>query len=234
MNIPRRILVFALYKQRDPWGPWGKGSCDIVEGVEKVCFVECRPKDDTWPEQTNTYVIDHHGDASGRSPAIMQVLEAIQVRVSDATLRWCELIGANDAGHIPAMLALGASNEEVMRVRKADWNSQGITPEEIQEADRALGELETEGRLTIARMSHSRTAPLADPLFGKVDQLLILSENGETNFYGDGELCSTLEEKFNGWSGGAGLGHKGQNAFWGSGDAEQASVLEFVREVLTK
>lgn len=154
---------------------------------------------------------------------------------SAATARWIELVAANDARYIPGMLALGATQDEIDRVRTFDRLAQGVTPAQDAEGLQAIGEKEVAGRLTVVRMSHSKTATVADRLFGQYDQLVIFSGDGEVNFFGDGALCATLKEKFGGWNGGSGLGKAGENAYWGSGIGTDRhdEVLAFIREKLS-
>lgn len=72
---------------------------------------------------------------------------------------------------------------------------QGITPEQEAEAERALGCREVINGVTVVRMSHSKTATVADRLFDpeKEQRLLILSGDGESNFFGKKELCLLLQ-----------------------------------------
>ncbi len=200
-------------------------------GIECVIFVECSPTKE-WPEQTEVVVVDHHGDQSHRPPAVQQVLALIKMPTSEQTRRWIELVGANDAGYVPAMRALGASDAEVERIRALDRAAQGVTPAHETEALRAIGAKEVDGRLTVVRMDHSKTSAVADRLYGAVDQLLILSKDGEVNFYGDGALCASLKEHLGGWSGGAGLGKAGQPAYWGASGIDGEVVLAAVKKGL--
>ncbi len=172
-------------------------------------------------------IVDHHGARASEKSSILQVLDLI----SQEPNRWQELIGANDAGYIPAMVAIGATEEEIANVRLADRTAQGITPEQEREAERAIAAREGSGRLTVIRMAHSKCATVTDRLFGKYDQLLILSSDGEVNFFGDGALCAELKEKFQGWNGGSGLGKKGGSAYWG-GYPNHAEIESFVLEAL--
>jgi hypothetical protein len=174
-------------------------------------------------ERGNAYDV---ADAETRAAQIETV-----ITFSAATARWMELVAANDARYIPGMLALGATQEEIDRVRAFDRAAQGITPAQEAEGLRAIGEKEVSGRLTVVRMAHSKTACAADRLFGEYDQLLILSGDGEVNFFGDGALCAALKEKFEGWNGGSGLGKAGETAYWG-GYPNQEEVLAFISQRL--
>ena len=132
-----------------------------------------------------------------------------------------------------------------------------VTPEEAaakieeqkKEAERAISKKEEICGVTIVRMAHSKTATVADRLFEKDKQqnLLILSDDGEANYFGDGKLCKMLQgnvigeqpapwdanqtipvyDNFGGWNGGAGLGDENGNAFWG-GYPDHEKVLNYI------
>ena len=225
-----------------------------IEGDPEVIFVECHPKDD-WPTHAKPKVIDHHGERSGEPASILQVLDLLMPieymgsnvqydarskthfhrhlarQISPVTLRWVEIVAANDCGYIPAMMALGATDDEIKRVRAFDRSAQGITSTQEVAAEIAVRRALTDGRLTVVKLPHNKTATVTDRLYGQYDQLLILSEDGEVNFFGDGELCAKLKDKFGGWNGGSGLGKKGDNAFWG-GSPVHDEVEQFICEQL--
>lgn len=93
------------------------------------------------------------------------------------------------------MMEMGAAPEEIARVRRRDRMCQGITEEQEKEAERAISKKEEICGVTIVRMAHSKTATVADRLFEKDKQqnLLILSDDGEANYFGDGKLCKMLQ-----------------------------------------
>jgi hypothetical protein len=177
------------------------------------------------PEGTIT--VDHHGDRSEEPASILQVLKLLGLKPS----RLQQLIAANDSGFIPAMKNLGASAEEVSTVRSMDRAAQGITSEQEAIAEEAIAHAEIANNLTVVRMAHSKCATITDRLFGQYKNLLILSEDGEVNFYGDGAFCAELKEIFQGWNGGSGLGKEGGNAFWG-GYPNHDEALSFIRKKL--
>lgn len=175
-------------------------------------------------------LVDHHGERAGEPASIMQVLSLLNIEPT----RWDLLIAANDSGFIPAMEAMGATAEEIVRIRAADRLAQGITAEQEAEAEAAISKKEVSGKLTTIRLAHSKCATVTDRLHKSAggsgyDQLLIISADGEVNFYGDGTLCATLKENFNGWNGGSGLGVEGGNAYWG-GYPNQSELEKFIRE----
>lgn len=184
----------------------------------------------------NAIIVDHHNENAGRPASLLQVLDLIGLEPT----RRQQLIAANDCGHIPAMLALGATPDEVAEVRYADRAAQGITPEQEVEAERAIAAAEVVNGVTIIKMAHSKTATVTDRLFDpeKEQRLLILSGDGESNFFGNGELCKLLQGEdtgrkteqgytvyshFGGWIG----GNLPQTGFWG-GYADQKEILDYV------
>lgn len=174
------------------------------------------------PEQT--IVVDHHDDWSNMPASIYQVAKIVGRDLN----HWQKLVAENDRGYIPAMIENGyAKPEEVLAIRLADRNAQGVTPEQEIEAEQAVASAEVVGKLTIVKMAHSKSATVTDRLFGKTDQLIILSGDGEVNFFGNGAICSALKEKFEGWGGGSGFGKDDGIGYWG-GYPNHDEVLNFV------
>lgn len=173
--------------------------------------------------------VDHHNERSNEPASLLQVLSILGLEPTRQQL----LIAANDSGYIPAMEAMGASIEEVRTVRALDRAAQGITPDMEAEAERAIAAAVVKFGVTIVHMAHSKSATVTDRLYNpSVSQnILILSEDGEINYFGNGALCSQLHSAFQGWCGGSGLGKEGGNAFWG-GYANQAVVEEYIVDTM--
>jgi len=180
--------------------------------------------------------VDHHGERAGadQTTSLHQVFELLGLPANRWT-RWHELVAANDRGHISAMSAMGANQEEIRRVRAADRAAQGVTPDQERAAEAAARSARTlaDGRLTVIDLPHNRTSPAGDlmePALGGpgYKNLLILCPN-ETNFFGSGALVYALNEQFpGGWYGGA-LPVYG---FWGRhGRSEEAEAV--LRDRLT-
>jgi len=85
-------------------------------------------------------------------------------------------------------------------IRKKDRAIQGINEEQEKQAEDAVKNVEISDNLSIVHLPHSKCATVTDRLFGQYSNLLILSGDGEANFYGDGKLCADLKEKFEGWN----------------------------------
>ena len=147
-------------------------------------------------------------------------------------------------------MKIGATTEEIARVRYRDRMSQDITKEQEEEAVRALKEsTEVIDGVTIVRMAHSRSATITDRLFDpdKKQNILILLEDGEVNYFGNGRLCQLLQgsvigeqpapwdksktipiyDNFGGWTGGDGLGDENGTAYWG-GNPNHDEVVKFI------
>lgn len=186
--------------------------------------------------------IDHHkyGDDDRRNPksSIEQVADILGVELSLDE----KFISENDKGYIPAMEKLGKElgigeedlQEIIANIRMRDRAMQGITPEQeaqSEEAIQKLGDLSEKRDYIQLDLPHSKTATIQDRLYGKMDNLLITSGDGETNFYGITDIINMLNEKFpGGWSGGQ--LDKGYG-FWG-GYVDQETVKKEVQNMIDK
>lgn len=251
MDVIKKLLEEEGVSYSDANLGWGNAKVSSYkEEIEKVVsegktpvFVELA-HDMNMP--FNFIDIDHHNENANRPASVLQVADMLGI---DRT-RDMELVGANDSGYIPAMIKMGASKEEIARVRRRDRMMQGITEEQEKEAVRALKEdLEVVNGVYIVKMKHSKTATIADRLFdeNKPQNLLVFSDDGEINYYGDGKLCQMLQgnkvgqkpapwdsslmideyDNFGGWAGGSGLGKAKGSAYWG-GYADFDKVKEFI------
>jgi hypothetical protein len=175
-------------------------------------------------------VVDHHGSRAGATAptSLHQVFDLLQLPRSRWT-RWLELVAANDRGHIREMRRIGATEEEIARVRAADRSAQGITEDDELAGEQSLRDarLIADGRLLVVRLPHEHTTVVADRLEMDRDppeNLLVISPN-EVNFYGPGAVVEMLTSRYHGgWSGGA-LPERG---FWGHRPAPR-DIVEFLQ-----
>lgn len=244
MNEIRQVLIQNGIETQDKNLGWGAKASAYAEEIaaaalsgKTVVTVELE-RDIELPE--GSIEVDHHGDRSSEPASILQVLSLLGLEPTRMQL----LLAANDSGFIPAMLAQGATQEEVAAVRLLDRQAQGITPEQEAEAERAISVAETINGVTVVRMAHSKCATVTDRLFdpNKPQCLLILSGDGESNFYGERALCEELKgektgtapapwdpnqtietfSNFGGWTGGG-----EETGFWG-GYGNQDDILAYV------
>lgn len=186
--------------------------------------------------------VDHHtygeDDRSNPKSSIEQVAEILGVELTLDE----QFVSANDKGYIPAMEKLGAElgisaedlQEIISNIRMRDREMQGVTPEQeaqAQEAVEKLGEIAEKREYIQLDLPHSKTSTVTDRLYGKYDNLLVTSGDGETNFYGTTEIIQMLNERFpGGWSGGQ---LDQGSGFWG-GYADQSAIKTAVQAALQK
>ena len=226
------------------WGAsWDKLEQEIKESIEiakeegkQVYGVELQG------DSNGAINVDHHtygeDDRSNPKSSIEQVAEILGVELTLDE----QFVSANDKGYIPAMEKLGAElginaediKEIIANIRMRDRKMQGVTleqEEQAQEAVEKLGKIEGKREYIQLDLPHSKTSTVTDRLYGKYDNLLITSEDGETNFYGTTEIIKMLNEKFpGGWSGGQ---LDQGSGFWG-GYADQNGIKAAVESALQK
>lgn len=232
---------------------WGANIQDYSEQISKILEAGNTPVavELAGAETIDGLVdIDHHNEKSNRPASLIQVMDRLGIKPSF----FDELIAANDSGFIPAMekkikkyrsqieskagkdVFNELKNKWIAVIRKIDRKEQGITPEQEKQAEEAITNREDfhGGSLSIVRLPHSKCATVTDRLYGTYENLFIPSEDGESNFYGNGKLCQELKDKYEGsWSGGSGLGSHQENAFWG-GYPDQEEVENYIKEKVQK
>jgi hypothetical protein len=228
MEVIKHLLGMVGEKWVQPKREWGdhvyttaEVGLDInnIAKLEDVFFVECKHSSQSWWERELT-VIDHHGDRSGEPASVFQVLDILEksgLRISWQTRRWIELVAANDCGGYPGLEAIGATSEEIKRVRIFTKKAQGITAKDEAEAKRALSCAKSCGNALYISMMHKKFSPVIDLLYeAGQDENVLISGGKQLNFFGDGAVCAKLMEEFGGWVGGAGLNVSGdKRAYWG-------------------
>jgi len=180
-----------------------------------------------------TIVVDHHGARSAEKASLLQVLDLIGVEPNREQL----LVAADDAGFIPGMLALEATPEEVFSIRARTRECQGITAEQEAEAERAITFAERPGKaLVVVRMAHSKCATVTDRLFSSWpegrENLLVVSVDGEVNYFGRGDICLALKATFEGWGGGSGFGKAEGQGYWGGNPSQPEAIATFILDRL--
>lgn len=197
--------------------------------------------------------IDHHNERSNEKSSIEQVADVLKIELSIEE----QFIAANDKGSIQAMEELARElgipekdyKEIIVNVRNRDRQMQGITIEQelqAKEAVKKLGKLSGDvDYVLVDELPHSKTATIMDRLweygiYGKHGNVLIISKDGETNFYGSTEIIEMLDREFkvvdpetgrsNCWKGG--LLEQGYG-FWG-GYADQEAIKEAVQQEIDR
>ena len=92
-----------------------------------------------------------------------------------------------------------------------------------------INELTEKRKYISINLPHSKTSTVTDRLYGKYENLLVISADGETNFFGSTEIIEILNEQFpGGWSGGQ---LDQGSGFWG-GYADQEAIKKAVDNML--
>lgn len=210
------------------WGAkasaYGEEIREALDAGKTPVLVEL--EDDLGLDPEAVVIADHHGERAGSDkPTSLHQIFALLGLPAERWTRWFELVAANDRGHIAELVKIGATLEEIAKVRAADRAAQGITEEDELAGARALASAEilAGGKLTVVRLPHNRAAVVTDRLAPALRaagyaNLLVVSLD-EVNFYGAGNIISALNDRFpDGWYGGA-LPERG---FWGrTGPSEE-------------
>lgn len=215
-----------VHDDRLAWG-WGAAASHYAAEIEEALRNGRRPVLvelilDVALDDSAIVVIDHHGSRAGQDvPTSLEQVFALLNHPPEEWTRWRTLVAANDRGYIDEMLAIGATPDEIVRVRAADRAAQGVTAEQEAAAATAVAQREQPcDALTIVRLSHTRTSPVTDRLHqalgGPGYQNLLVVCPGENHFFGDGAHVKALSERRHDFVGGA-LPARG---FWGMGSVE--------------
>lgn len=164
-------------------------------------------------------------------PGSLSPLQKVAETVGLQLTEYQNSVVANTTTWIPGLKDLELAQGVIDAIRLSDRASQGINPDQEAQAVRAWETRTETEELTTLQLAHSKCATVTDRYFSHYKNLLILSDDGEVNFYGDGALCTLLQKKFEGWSGGAGLGQKGGSAFWG-GYPNHTEIENFIKDYL--
>ncbi|MFH1118203.1 MAG: hypothetical protein V1775_00160 [Bacteroidota bacterium] len=132
--------------------------------------------------------IDHHNENRNRLSSIEQIAEMLNLELD----RHQKLVAANDRGYIPAMEAMGATKEEIQKIRKDDKKAQGITKQDELLAEKSIrNHLTIEGDVTIVKSLTSHFSTITDRLF-PYNKLLIYTDD-ELTYYGEGVVRLSRE-----------------------------------------
>lgn len=237
-----RALLYetALGYVHDKGLRWGAKASDYREEIMKALAQEMTPvlvelEDDLGLGPTCLIIVDHHGSKAGadKPTSLHQIFDLLELPPERWT-RWHDLVAANDRGYIFELIRIGATQEEIIRVRAADRAAQGITPEDELASEKAVSQAEAVagGKLTIVRLPHNRTAVVTDrldpALGGNGFQNLLVHSPEEVNFYGDGKTVAALVTQFpGGWYGGA-LPERGFWGWMGTGHEVESFLIQYL------
>ena len=156
---------------------------DVLEQNPDASFIGIELRDPGHLSTKFNYtLIDHHNELSDRPAAILQVAAMLGVEPNRRLL----LVAANDSGYIPAMQAIGATEEEMAAIRKEDRAAQGVSDEDELLAQLSIANhLSKHGNLLVVHALTSCFSPICDRLF-PYRHLLVYTDS-EWVFYGSGK-----------------------------------------------
>jgi hypothetical protein len=136
------------------------------------------------PNQFGAKNIDHHRYPGDDRSSALSSLEQVAAWLGVTLNRWQHLVAVNDRGYIPGMLAAGATEEEVARIRVLDRAAQGVSARDEQDAeDDICDRSEWRGDRVLVRCARRPTSAHSDRLFGRAREIL-LAGDGEWNYSG--------------------------------------------------
>jgi hypothetical protein len=160
------------------WGAKLLDYADFLEFPGKIYGVELSEPED-FKKPSNYTRIDHHNEYSDLDSSLEQVADILGVKLN----RHQKMIAANDKGYIPAMKALGASDEEIGNIRKLDRKAQGVSDHDEKLAEESIAKNLTRSKdVVIVKSLTSRFSAITDRLF-PYESLLIYNETTLT-YYG--------------------------------------------------
>ena len=181
------------------------------------------------------WVVDHHDDRAGADqPTSLEQVFRILDLPPERWTRWHALVAANDRGHVRALQALGATRDEIVRVRRADRAAQGITDEQEAAGEEAVRHRRVLGGgfLTVVDLPHNKTAAVCDrmepALGGPGYRNLLVRCPGEVDFYGEGRWVEWLDAtRPGGWKG----GNLPEWGYWGITGTQQGLEKDLLAEM---
>ncbi|MGC8866147.1 MAG: hypothetical protein ACP5O2_10565 [Bacteroidales bacterium] len=175
----RRLLKRKGYNFVDKKLSWGAKLSAYKESFDTLHhYIGIELIDDITPPARYTS-IDHHNNDYEKPSA----LEQVAALVGHSLTRYEQLVAANDKGYIPAMQALGASKEEILRIRRKDRAAQGISlKEEKIILNPAHLQIEQIGEILVVQTPFERFSPIVDYFYPQ--RHLIVFNDHELMYYG--------------------------------------------------
>jgi hypothetical protein len=238
----RDLEMYAPGQALDKRLAWGAKLSDYAIEITETAAAGRTPvavelTDDMppdWTPRRDLIVVDHHGKLAGANMpcSLAQVLKLLDLPKRAWTRRRM-LIAANDIGHVPAMIAAGATRDEFLRIRGADRRAQGVTAADEDEAARAIDQRYQRGNLTVVETTSDTSSAIADGMLrdlggpGYVNLLVVMP--AKLGFFGEGRVVLALAAtKPCCWYGGA-LPARG---FWGASTQSKIDQAGLVKHIV--
>lgn len=217
VEIARLLTALPDVTVHDHGAHWGAKASEYLGEIRaaltagrRVVLVELADDLSTDLPHDRLVWVDHHGPRAGAdTPTAIEQIFALFGFPPEAWTRDRALVAANDRGHIAALQAAVATDDEIRDIRTRDRRAQGVTEQDEAQARDAISAAEARfgGRLTVVRLPHRRSSTVTDflhPSHGGrgYENLLVLSPE-QTSFYGDGRSIDALRAAYpESWCGG--------------------------------
>lgn len=195
----KKILDDKKQKYFDNGLSWGAKASSYKQEIENLrpdeipVFIELEI-DISIP--SNSIIIDHHNERAGKvaKTSIEQIADLLEINLNQEQ----QLISANDRAHIQGMIEMGASEEEIMQIRRRDREAQGVTNEDERFALLSIEHFShrVSKDLIIVYSLTNKTSPIIDRLYKYYRHIFIISLTGELNYSGTGQIIELLYDKF--------------------------------------
>jgi hypothetical protein len=181
MKEIRAILTDQGCRFADRSLKWGANLSDYQDLFnDSNLFIGIELTTDVTPP-VHYEVIDHHNENSDMPSSIEQLAHKLGIVLDHRQ----QLVAANDSGYIPAMVAMGATKEEIEEIRKLDREAQGVTEIDEQLAQESIQiHLSITGYVTVVKSLTSRFSAITDRLY-PCPRLLVYTDR-ELTYYGTG------------------------------------------------
>lgn len=201
---------------------------------DETLFIGIELTEDVEPPK-HYRALDHHGAFSHRPSALEQVAALLNEELD----RYAQLVAANDRGYVRAMRCLGASEEEIAKIRRADRRAQGVSEaEEVAAESEMAGLKRLESGLYVVDTALEHFSPLVDRMEKR--PLLVRGER-QWSFYGDSMAVTQLAEAFDGaaqtkeaYYGGNPPGFFGLTADWFVTHSKEETMAEIEKALMDK
>lgn len=223
---------------------WGAKLSEYEEKLSKLTkeqisvFIELN-LDVDYP--SNAIIIDHHNERAGKDKktSLEQIADLLEIKPN----RWQQLISANDKGFIWGMQEIGASEEEIKKVREVDKKCQGITKEDEEKAkisiDHFLERLSND--CVIVNSLTEKTTAITELVYKYYRHIFIITPSNKLSYSGPEKIIRILEDKYallkkdnnkiETWSG----GYLPDHGYFGSSDAiDKKEIIKLMEPFIEK
>jgi hypothetical protein len=172
----KKLLEQHGYPYYDKQLKWGAKLSEYKEYFnDHDTFIAIELEEDI-KSPKNYKLIDHHNANSHKKSSLKQVAEYLHVKLN----RWQQLVSANDSFYIAGMQNINASEDEILSIRQAEKEIQGVTKEDEILAHESV---KKSGNSHIIRALTPKFSVISDIVYCKFKQYIIYNTHTAL-FYG--------------------------------------------------